>query len=299
MEDLKRANEPPPPELEEVMNRPAASAPNKRDKRQQPQRKSGASSPISGEGIKKRKESRKPAEATWVDDVKKVQIPETRRREMEIAAAEKRQMDQDRAQQELQYTPQRKEFQRKQRDEMRQPTSSTRKPTRKRGTETVPKDFAQIAAKQALEQAPEQTAPAPPIVVEPLKPRRQRVIFEYTPETVQKEIKIIKAAHARRVNARLKASTAASESPPKPELKSTVDELVAAHILVVKDRAGDYSRYLPPNLGVDRTLGEIGPAAYAQLILARRREARLDKRLEAVQVVERLVGMGEAKAEAQ
>jgi hypothetical protein len=276
MEDLKRANEPPPPELEEVMNQPAASAPNKRDKRQQPQRKSGASSPISEEGIKK-----------------------TRRREMEIAAAEKRQMDQDRAQQELQYTPKRKEFQRKQRDEMRWPTSSTRKPTHKRGAETVPKDFAQIAAKQALEQAPEQTAPAPPIVVEPLKPRRQRVIFEYTPETVQKEIKIIKAAHARRVTARLKASTAASESPPKPELKSTVDELVAAHILVVKDRAGDYSRYLPPNLGVDRTLGEIGPAAYAQLILARRREARLDKRLEAVQVVERLVGMGEAKAEAQ
>jgi len=75
--------------------------------------------------------------------------------------------------------------------------------------------------------------------------------------------------------------------------KLSVDAQVALLTNQAKELAGDYSRYLPDGLG--RKPISVGSPTYAQLTLARRRGVTLRKRREAVQVIERLVGMSEVR----
>lgn len=81
--------------------------------------------------------------------------------------------------------------------------------------------------------------------------------------------------------------------------------LIAARIRSMKERAGDYSRFLPPELGVQPPApgrlfraekGRVGPTAYAQLTLARTRVG-LKKKEEVVKVVERYVKMSKGGRE--
>ena len=80
------------------------------------------------------------------------------------------------------------------------------------------------------------------------------------------------------------------------------DALIVARIRRMKERAGDYSRFLPPGSGIRPPAQgrlfraenvRLGPAAYAQLTLARRRGAGLRKREGVVKIVERYVKMSE------
>lgn len=82
--------------------------------------------------------------------------------------------------------------------------------------------------------------------------------------------------------------------------------LIAARIQLLKERAGDYSRFLPTGLGVQPPApgqllraekARLGPAAYAQLTLTRRKGAGLRKREEVVKVVERYVKMSKGVRE--
>ena len=82
--------------------------------------------------------------------------------------------------------------------------------------------------------------------------------------------------------------------------------MVATRILRMKERAGDYSRFLPPGLGVhppalgrlfEAEKGRLGPAAYAQLTLTRRRGVGLRRREEVVKIVERYVKMSKGVRE--
>jgi hypothetical protein len=114
-------------------------------------------------------------------------------------------------------------------------------------------------------------------------------------ETLKEEIEFIQAAHA--ASELDSDSTSANTSSSKPaKSRPSVETLIAKRAQILKERAGDYSRYLPPQRGVNRTPRKVRPTAYAELILARRREADLIKRREAIEIVRRLVGMGEAKA---
>lgn len=114
-------------------------------------------------------------------------------------------------------------------------------------------------------------------------------------ETVKEEIKSIQAAHA--ASELDSDSTPANTSLSKPaKSRPSVETLIAKRVQILKERAGDYSRYLPPQFGVIGTPRKVRPTANAELILARRRETGLIKRRDAINVVRRLVEMGEAKA---
>jgi hypothetical protein len=91
-------------------------------------------------------------------------------------------------------------------------------------------------------------------------------------ETVKEEIESIQASHT---------------SSPSPSPQSTVESLIAARVQKMRERAGDYSRFLPSHLGVDPGK-PLGPAAHAELVLSRVRGVGLGKRREAVRIVGRL-----------
>jgi hypothetical protein len=105
-------------------------------------------------------------------------------------------------------------------------------------------------------------------------------------ETVKYVMKSVETAHAT-------AISASTSSKAKSQLP--VEALISERAQVLKERAGDYSRYLPLELG--REPRGVSPTAYARLALARRRETKLAERLAAIDIIAGLVLRNEVRAE--
>lgn len=123
-----------------------------------------------------------------------------------------------------------------------------------------------------------------------------------TPQVVREELEKLMAAQSLSIeDAGTTVDPSAISTPQDQKLPVQIDSLLATRAQNLKDRAGDYSTYLPSHYGVGRAPGQeraLGPVAYAQLVLAKSRGAPLNKRREAVQIVERFVNSKEMRAEA-
>jgi hypothetical protein len=216
------------------------------------------------------KQSRKPSE----DDIKGREErrwrSEAREKERQIAHEEMRNMQAEARQREVQYKN-------KVRDEIRAKEEKAREEARQAWK--VARDAAMEAETKAREARQKRIREEPPPVADMPHTDFEAIFTSIrvkpVSETVKEEIEAIQASHS-------------SSSSPE-----TVDSLIAARIQNMRERAGDYSRFLPSHLGVGRSpehqksVG--GPVAYAELNMTRLRGAGLRKRLEAVKVVERLV----------
>jgi hypothetical protein len=189
----------------------------------------------------------------------------------------------------------------------RTPRSSRRDPKRKQEQKPAPKDSANKQKPKRLPKpTPEQIAlsvvdETPEVQFDPAKV----IIPKPVSETVQEEIEAIRAAYPTEATASNLAassgSVATSSDNHSPKLKSKpvpktfVNGLIKGRIKVLERRAGDYS----PHLGRGRIKRSLEPAAYAQSILARRRETGLGSRREAVKIIQQFVAKSEPKAEAR
>lgn len=131
-------------------------------------------------------------------------------------------------------------------------------------------------------------------------PKTQSSPAIITPILAREELESLVAAHSSETSdsSVVPTSQAAPAKPTKPE---QLESVLASRVQNLKERAGDYSAYLPAHFGVGRAPGQersLGPVAYAQLALARSRGASLDRRRGAVKIVERFANSKELRSEA-
>jgi len=220
------------------------------------------------------------AEARRVEYLKRAEMFQMRRKEREIAAEERRQAAKEKLEQEMAYKTDVREEREK--SEQARSLSIRRKEDESSGGER--KSLGQTAPRSYPGMAP----------TEPLSVAHARTVKPVS-ETLQPEIEAIQTSHS--ISApdsgsdSLSHSTTTVPSSELEKLKLSVDVLTPARVQVLKERAGDYFRYLPYHFGLRGRKVMAGPTAYAQLILARRRGASLTERRQAIQVVERFVGM--------
>jgi hypothetical protein len=222
-------------------------------------------------------QGRSTIDAKRAEDVKRLELEDARKQEKRTAVAETKQTAQEIADRERQYRAQ------------------ARKARKARQREKK-----EAGRRQSEEEKAEELEDTTQVVytMGPMVESKSTALPKPPSETVIEEIEAIRAAYPDSGSDSTDTFASSSSSKPsKQPLPKSVDAIVATRIQVLKEQAGDYSRYLPGLLAVGRTPGSVGPAAYAELILARTRGARLRKRREAVQVVEKLVGMRDARIE--
>jgi hypothetical protein len=266
LQDLKNIDMPVSSSLEAVLQ--PAPQPNTGDKQK---RKRGANnSEKREEVVKQREQGRALAEAKRAQDLKRAEMFEARKKEREIAAEERRQTAEEAQQREEQH---RESWDKAQ--------------------------YAQVSQEVEAEKTAKLTTGEPEMV--PVVPSSafdgiQGEFYETRPEPgpekVENAIEVISAVKASSKSGAAPARSSAKRLKRKPAVKALPS---AERIQEVKERAGDYSAYLPRHLGSKPGSG--GPIAYAQLILSRRRGAPLHKRREAVEVIERFVGTREIRVE--
>ncbi|KZP25293.1 hypothetical protein FIBSPDRAFT_855828 [Athelia psychrophila] len=125
-----------------------------------------------------------------------------------------------------------------------------------------------------------------------------------TPGAARQELESLVAAHSPPSE---QTATEASGVPITQAASATplkagqLESVLAARVQNLKERAGDYSSYLPSHFGVGRAPGQervLGHVAYAQLALAKSRGVSLDRRHGAVKIIERFPASKELGSEA-
>jgi len=227
--------------------------------------------------MKERQQGRSMIDVKTAEDTKGLEMERARKKEKQTGVAETRQIAQEIADRERQHKVQ----------------AGKAKRTRQKGARETRRIQSEAENSEELKELESDTQ-----VMGRMVESESWAPPEPPSETVIAAVEAIRAAHTSSEPDPADGSTPSSSKLAKRPLpKSSVDALVAERVQVLKEQAGDYSRYLPELLGVGRSLGLVGPAAYAELTLARTRGVRLRRRREAVQVVERFVGMSEARAE--
>lgn len=208
-------------------------------------------------------------------------LSEARRREKQIAQEEMKRMHEEQQKRDLEYKNRvRDEIRTKEERERQVKEQEAREAREARAAAREAVIEAKMQAQKEAKEARERQIREAPLPRADMPFTDYETIFaamrpKAVSETVKEEIESIQASHT-------------SSSSPSPQ--SNVESLIAARVQNMRERAGDYSRFLPSRLGVDRSPGgSLGPAAYAELVLSRVRGAGLSKRREAVRVVERLV----------
>lgn len=236
------------------------------------------------------KQARKLSESDMKRSEEAQLLLEAQRREKQIAQEEMRRTNEEKHRRELQYKNRVRDEIRAQEEKERELQEQEAK--KARDARAAAKVAAREAKLQAERKAREAKEAKDLLIRETAPPRPDMPHTDYealfasmkpTPvsETVKDEIESIQASHA---------------SSPSPQ--SAVESLIAARVQNMRERAGDYSRFLPSHLGVDRNPGKsVGPVPYAELALSRVRGAGLAKRREAAKVVKRLVKTGTVTGE--
>ena len=276
IQDLKSLDEPLPASTMAIAKPPHPPGHNKQ------KRQHGASGRTREGDAKRMMQGKAMAQARHAEDVKRTEILAMRRKEIETAAAERRQSEREREGRETEY-----KAKAKQEMEVRKNESNSVESHWKRSRET-----------HDIETAEERKEPkrmAPPVYSVESQIDPQVIAPQPKLENVEAEIEAIRAAREPVTISHDVEASPSSSKPFKPE--PSVDALVTERIQVLKKRVGDYSRYLPKTLGIRHTPRRVGPAAYAQLILARRPETGLAKRREAIQIIERFMKMSETGPE--